>query len=778
MKLLKFAAAGILASCLLSAVVCCAGENPIPKQGPVAGKLVRPANPADIQPPVLYQEQRSDWLSVKDCGAMGDGVADDTDAIQSAYSRIGKPNQPHVVYFPPGKYRLTKTLTVTGNISGLAFIGHGRDSVLFWDGEKGGSMYWSNGVHRSRYEGLTYDGCGKAGIGSEHRSMTAYETHVIYESCAFLNLENGIAVSKNKRVVASAEIWYRNCLFKNTGTGLFFGEFNDYDNWIDACIFVANDVGVDSRRGHFNIRNSHFLGSHTVDVRQGQSCHPSSIRWCTSHGSKRFFETGTGRHNYPFTLQDNWVEGWTASDGAVRLGLRGPTLIMDNTFAKPPDAAAPIRFVNLNMKDPWSEAQAVLCGNTPAEVNKLADPGAFSKSTSIPSGSVQRLLQTGQEWFYRETLPAYGKVFDAKRDFHASGDGKKDDSSAIQQTVDAARQHGNGAVAYLPFGQYMITKTLEVTGADYTIESTGSGSGLAWKGDKDGVMMTVKNPHNLKIAHMACTAPETATFIRQTGSDGNSSVYYNNLHLPSVYPPTKGLELMELPSGTTVRIGFLSGGMRVVDSGQATVLGAIKLGLTVIEGSKLPKTGFMGLLYHNDVHREFALTVKDNQDLVVGDFYCEQNPRFLVCEGGERREPGHVTIGASKISCTVPEEMAVVRNYEGRICLTTGGASGEGKELSGKGIGFIQSGTRPVDLIVIATAFIHGEQDPVFKLEKACRYIGIENAFFTSKLAKSYPDVIPAGGLESAAAALDDFRRLGRVNRDLNYPETSTEKGK
>ncbi len=752
-------------------VGCSAQGDLAGKQAPVTEKATRPASTDDIQLPLLHQEQRSDWVSVKECGAKGDGVADDSDAIQSLYSRLGKPNEPRVAYFPPGSYRITKTLTIGGDISGIALIGHGRESVLAWDGEKGGSMFWSNGIHRSRFEGLTYDGRGTGGIGSEHRSMKRYETHLIYESCAFLNLENGIAVSKNKRETASAEIWYRNCLFKNTGTGLFFGEFNDYDNWIDGCVFVANSVGVDSRRGHFNVRNCHFLGSREVDVRQGQACHPSSIRWSTSHGSKRFLDIARARHNYPFTLQDNWIEGWTATDGAVRLGLRGPTLLMDNTFAKPPDAGSPIRLVNMEMKDPWCEAQVALSGNIPAELEKLLDRGPFSRVTSIPAGNAPRLLQTGAEWFYRDSIPAHGKVFDAKRDFQASGDGKADDTTAIQRTIDAARLHGKGAVAYLPFGHYRITSTLDVTGADYAIESTGCGSYLDWKGDKDGVMMSVKNPRGVRIAHLACTGPETATFIRQTGDDPKSSVIYNNLHLPGVYAPTTGLELRELPTGATVRIGFMVGGLRVVDSGQATILVAVKLGRVVVEGAHLPKTGFTGLLYHNDVHREFALTVKDNQDLVVGDYYCEQNPRYLLCEGGDRKEPGHVTIGASKMSCTTPEEIVVIRDYEGRVCLTTGGVSGEGKESSGKGVAFVQTGNRPVDLIVIATAFLHGDLDPVFKLDKSCRYIGIENAFFTNKLAKSYPDEIPAGGLESATAALDDFRRLGQVNRNLNYPE-------
>jgi hypothetical protein len=36
--------------------------------------------------------------------------------------------------------------------------------------------------------------------------------------------------------------------------------------------------------------------------------------------------------------------------------------------------------------------------------------------------------------------------------------------------------------------------------------------------------------------------------------------------------------------------------------------------------------------------------------------------------------------------------------------------------------------------------------------------------------AKTYDDVIPDGGLRLAAEALDDFRRIGAVNRAVNYP--------
>lgn len=50
-----------------------------------------------------------DGVSVKDFGAVGDGVADDTAEIQAAID-TGAP-----VYFPPGNYKTTAGLTVTGN---------------------------------------------------------------------------------------------------------------------------------------------------------------------------------------------------------------------------------------------------------------------------------------------------------------------------------------------------------------------------------------------------------------------------------------------------------------------------------------------------------------------------------------------------------------------------------------------------------------------------------------------------------------------------------------
>ena len=62
-------------------------------------------------------------VSVKDFGAVGDGVADDTAAIQAALNTGG------TVYIPDGAYIISSMLTVSGRSSG-GIIGNGSSSIL------------------------------------------------------------------------------------------------------------------------------------------------------------------------------------------------------------------------------------------------------------------------------------------------------------------------------------------------------------------------------------------------------------------------------------------------------------------------------------------------------------------------------------------------------------------------------------------------------------------------------------------------------------------------
>lgn len=72
-------------------------------------------------------------ISVKDFGAVGDGVTDDTAAIQAAinaYKSTGsgaQPNKTSLIYVPPGTYLISAPINVYG---GTQLVGAGRGSLL------------------------------------------------------------------------------------------------------------------------------------------------------------------------------------------------------------------------------------------------------------------------------------------------------------------------------------------------------------------------------------------------------------------------------------------------------------------------------------------------------------------------------------------------------------------------------------------------------------------------------------------------------------------------
>lgn len=70
------------------------------------------------------------WLNVKSFGAVGNGSTNDTAAIQAALAAVSTNGS--VVYFPPGSYKITSTLTVS--ISGTTLVGDGWSSQIIYDG--------------------------------------------------------------------------------------------------------------------------------------------------------------------------------------------------------------------------------------------------------------------------------------------------------------------------------------------------------------------------------------------------------------------------------------------------------------------------------------------------------------------------------------------------------------------------------------------------------------------------------------------------------------------
>lgn len=282
--------------------------------------------------PTLHQIPRHDWLNVMDHGAKGDGHTDDAAAIQSVidlqaqsyteYGCAGKcQNATTTIYFPPGVYAISKQLVLQhGNGQapggyGGAIVGHGAATTILWTGPAvppvpggvgptagdavtGRSMLWDNGTSYFYFEGLTWDGQGKAAAGVDHFSHGHYGTWMRHRNEAFQNFtEAGVRVGGgagntndgNERM-ATAEINYRNVIFRNCGIGIALYSYNDLDQMINGAHFEDCGTGIFCPHGNFYLYNSRFERSKTMDIYWGAS--PSSARRVVSVNSTMFTVMG------------------------------------------------------------------------------------------------------------------------------------------------------------------------------------------------------------------------------------------------------------------------------------------------------------------------------------------------------------------------------------------------------------------------------------------------------------------------------------------------------
>ena len=756
--------------------------------------------------PVLNWQQRSDWVNVKkdvQPAAFGDGVHDDTAAIQAALNRLDNTyvSTTKTVYFPPGTYRITKTLTLTQN-QGVMLVGHGRTTRLVWNGPMNGTMYWSNGVTRSRYIGLTWDGANRAAVGVDQASKNYYETRIRHQDEAFLNFRSaGIRVGYNQ-VTPTAEMMFRNCLFQKCSNGVAFLQWNDYNNDFEGCDFRDCGIAINCQIGEVYVRDTHFERSSIEDIFLNSHIH--SIRRCTSVGSRQFVNVPMAGAANVITVQDCHVDGWTGTQGAMTFGMRGPTTIFDCSFTHAPDAGAPIRLTN------WcGAAQSVVLSNNTAPGSKtLIDPGPNSQIAQIPAGTRGPSLSDPAKSLFisSETVPT--TILDVKTQFGAKGDNITDDTQAILKAIHAAAALGGHPLVYLPPGAYNVSATLPLTGG-YSIGGSGWHTILHWVGSPSaGPVISVQDPQNAVLEQLQIAAPDSVVCVQQTSAGAaSSSMTYDGVYVGGSFlglvPPggygvigtpraNRGLECVGLPGSATVHLLHFDGSRHFTNCSRATILQDFGLeGVVQVDGAQYEKSGFLGVLTGVYSGNPCDNVIRDNQDFVGTNMYTEQTTSFLSVsgDGAYPGQPGHVTVQASACDTWNPQAITI-NDYEGRV-------TGMGMHISHEyqaGHVFTQTGTRPLDIVLLGDGF--WADDPIFDVAPSTALTIIQNnvqhdkenctthvvanqlAGCTAAAATTLLEggtaaaAAPAGvgPLSDAAAALDDFRLLGAVDLAINHP--------
>lgn len=197
-------------------------------------------------------------FNIKDFGAIGDGVSDDTEAIQKAIENGG------IITVPRGVYRVTKTINVNKSI-----VLHGQDwcgdslykgstSTIFFDNSNVNDFLFNFNAPNQKINGIVFRGLGN---GSDRRNWnkclnfnkgTVFgDTDIAISNCYFLKFSTaielegrGLHCSKNEFV----ETWktivlkhFNNNESANAPTYDFqtnirgFRKFHFVDNIIHAC---------------------------------------------------------------------------------------------------------------------------------------------------------------------------------------------------------------------------------------------------------------------------------------------------------------------------------------------------------------------------------------------------------------------------------------------------------------------------------------------------------------------------------------------------------------
>ena len=736
--------------------------------------------------------ERSDWTNVKtdvEPAAVGDGVADDTEALQTALSMLeGKNPETAVVYLPPGTYRITDTLTVR-KVQGGAIYGHGRATRIVWDGPEGtvtksrygaeivegARMFHSDGFGRNLFYGLTFDGQNRAGVGIDHDSTTYYETRTRHQYCAFYNFtDSGIRIGRDQ-VLASAEQMFYDNLFVNCRRGISTLEFNDYNNHIVRNIFRDCGTAVYCYRGNVTIRDSHFEGSTERDVLLPPHSH--SIRRCTSTGSRAFVQSSQpGHYSLKLALQDCVVEGWTSPRGAMQLGNSGPYLFFDSDFRNPADGAGPAMAVNAKEAIAFKSVTLIQ-----ANLRSDGKPAQLPKSpvrhrvTVVPRSARENLMDVAghQRWAHRPVLP--GKIFDAVEDFGADPTGRKNASSAIQAAINAAAEAGDGAEAYLPAGRYAIKTPLKLGPGNYRLAgSIFNSTKLSYGGPSGGAILRVHNANGATLSQLVLLAPKdrdttglhvTADRPGELTLDGIYAAIQYNLRF-------QGTHLDHLPKGYKVRSPHLNGSTLIDHCGDAQILldswyAGYGAGLTV---SGPTGNGFIGIHAAVASKSDPDLKVLDSASIVVGDFYTEQTEAHLMAEGAPDDPPGRVTISNAKLATRRPEAVRV-DGYQGLVSVSGAGMryepAGRENPTERKPHQSIFPATGGPNTRLLLMGNTHRISEPFFDPKPETTLRGLGN-FVVSAGGKSGNALMPdqtggPGWEDDVNAALDHFRELSKV---------------
>jgi len=408
--------------------------------------LVSAALSADVSFGASFYTTRLDdpsavYLTKEEFSVHGDGIGDDSAALQQAIDKVASSTGAGVLFVPEGTYRLTKTMYVW---PGVRLIGYGRNRPVFrlpanTPGFQEGSgkylLFFSGGRGRGQGD-LPQDG----NPGTFYSAMSNIDIEIGPGNPAAIGIRFHVA-----------QHCYLSHIHFRLGSAL--AGLEDIGNEIEDLHFQGGQYGIMTRRSApgwpILVMDCTFDGQTQAAIR----CDEAGLVLIRPV----FKNVPTAMSIVPDKPDELWI-----SDARLE-NISGPALVISNEH----NARTQINLQNVACRDVPVLAKFRDSGKT------ITGPGTaylveqFSHGLHIAGLGAERRIRTSLTAHEAATLPELAKsdipaLPDSAdwvnvRTLGVTGDGKTDDTAAFQ---DAINKH---KTLYLPMGWYCVSDTLKLS---------------------------------------------------------------------------------------------------------------------------------------------------------------------------------------------------------------------------------------------------------------------------------------------------------------------------
>jgi hypothetical protein len=607
------------------------------------------------------------WSNLKrDFGAVGDGVADDTKAVQAALTALSQSGHSPVLFVPAGTYRVTSTVTLMSGQS-LSVIGEDPGNTVFkWAGASGGILLHIDGVAYSRFDRLTFDGAGTAGVLID-QSLTGYnqgqyfDTGNEYADDVFKNA--GIGIQGGQYGLGAAESSVLRSKFLNHSfAGISLKNFNALDWFVWYSDFENNQYGITNNpgAGNFHAFNSVFIGSTKADL-ELMNTGNFNFRGNYSLNSNKFLNEEYFYSNAAVTrLEGNTVVTPSNNDCngcAVMQGNMGPTIMTDNVFVSPAGASWPTVIIH-SLTPP----DCVSVGNTFTSNNPLA---CESWQDSVKGRLVDLDNKVGASVSVPPTPVLPGVLPNNKRQVFevATGSG----ATAIQQAINqAAGSCGQRPVVHLPFGMYSISQTITLpANCDVQLVGDGGHTVLTWSGGAGGPVIALQGPSRAILRDLYVSAGSAVGIDIRNADQEGSRVY---MQQPQVLRSSTANVFVDGLDYTNVELHNFNLAYTAVAPASSGVGLKVTGGPLAAQGT--PKYGRTSLFAGSLGANHISYQATQGASLVVKDAWYEGNNQSVYASVSDN---SNFTVDGSRIA--LPSNNGDAFQLNNHSCMATVAAS-------------------------------------------------------------------------------------------------------